>query len=102
MRIVKPSTLAEYARRYPDAEAWLVQWAGKARKADWRSLQDVRVLYPHADAATVASGRTVTVFNVKGNRYRLVVAINYRWAMVYVLRFLTHAQYSKDQWKGEL
>ena len=38
----------------------------------------------------------------KGNRYRLIAAIHYQWGMVYVLRFLTHAQYDKDQWKGEL
>lgn len=59
-------------------------------------------MYRHADAATVASGNAVTVFNVKGNKYRLIVSIKYQWAMVYVLRFLTHAQYSTNRWKGEL
>ena len=70
--------------------------------AEWQSIQELRCQYPHADAVRVASGRTVTVFNVRGNRYRLIVAIHYQWAMVYVLRFLTHAQYDKGQWKGEL
>ena len=42
------------------------------------------------------------VFNIKGNRYRLIVAIHYDRQLVYVLRFLTHAEYSKDMWKNQL
>jgi mRNA interferase HigB len=50
----------------------------------------------------VKSGHVVTIFNIRGNRYRLIVAIKYEWSMVYVLRFLTHAEYDKDQWKEQL
>jgi mRNA interferase HigB len=42
----------------------------------------------------------VTVFNIKGIRYRLVTAVHYNTRLVYVLRFLTHAEYDKDDWKG--
>jgi mRNA interferase HigB len=62
----------------------------------------VRKAYPHADAVEVSSGNIVTVFNIRGNRYRLIVAIKYEWAMVYVLRFLTHAEYDRDKWKDQL
>jgi mRNA interferase HigB len=62
----------------------------------------VRKTYASADAVTVKSKRTVTVFNVCGNDYRLIVAIHYKTRIVYTLRFLTHAEYSKDKWKDEL
>ncbi len=56
-------------------------------------------MFAHADAARVASGHEVTVFNVAGNKYRLVTAIHYSAQRVYVLRLMTHAECSKDLWK---
>ena len=102
MRVVKPTTVKKHARDHPDAEEALLNWLEHAERADWRSILDVRGIFPHADAVEVSSGNTVTVFNVRGNRYRLIVSIKYRWAMVYVLRFLTHAEYDKEKWKAEL
>ena len=102
MWMVKPRTLREYGQQYPDAAAWLGGWAEIIESADWNSIMDVRGVYSHADAVTVTSGHQVTVFNVRGNRYRLIVAIKYQWQMVYVLRFLTHSQYSDGRWKEQL
>ena len=50
----------------------------------------------------VGSKRTVTVFNASGNKYRLLTAIHYNRKIVFTLRFLTHAEYSKDEWKNDL
>ena len=50
----------------------------------------------------VASGRTVVVFNIAGNHFRLIAAVHYATAIVFALRFLTHAEYSKDTWKDDL
>jgi mRNA interferase HigB len=51
----------------------------------------------------VSSGNPVVVFNIRGNKYRLIVAIHYRPSgRVFVLRFLTHAEYDKEKWKAEL
>lgn len=102
MRVVKPRTIQEYGVKHPDARAWLEDWLEKTVAASWDSIADVRRVYPHADAITVASGQTVTVFNVKGNRYRLIVAIKYQWGMVYVLRLLTHGEYDSGRWKDRL
>jgi mRNA-degrading endonuclease HigB of HigAB toxin-antitoxin module len=67
---------------------------------------DVRRTFPTADGVAVAAagGLTlvVTVFNIRGNKYRLITAINYPDAVVTVLFFLTHAQYDSDRWKGQL
>lgn len=102
MRIITRKRLREFAKRYPDAADALQKWGQVVREANWQSLQDVRRVYPHADAATVASGNRVTVFNICGNKYRLIAAIHCNRQCVYVLRLLTHAEYSKDFWKDDL
>jgi len=65
-------------------------------------LAEVRAVHPHADPVVVASGRTVVVFNIRGNRYRLATAIHYNRQIIYTLRFMTHAEYSKNRWKDTL
>jgi mRNA interferase HigB len=102
MRIIKRRTLAAYGRRNPQAESGLRSWHKLARKARWTCLHDVRATFPHADAVTVASGRSVVVFNIAGNKYRLITAIHYNRQLVFTLMVLTHSQYSKHKWKDVL
>ena len=52
--------------------------------------------------ATAASQLAATVFNARGNHYRLVAALHYNRQLCFALRFLTHAKYSKDRWKDKL
>jgi mRNA interferase HigB len=100
--IISGKRRREFAGRFPDAAESLENCYRLLRQAKWESLQDVRRVYPHADAVTVASGRTVTVFNICGNKYRLMAAIHYNRQRVYVLRLLRHAEYSKGSWKNKL
>lgn len=102
MRIITRKRLREFAHRHPDAADPLQKWHDVVHEAEWENLQDVRRVFAHADAVTVASGNSVTVFNIRGNKYRLVAALHYNTQRVYVLRLLTHAEYSKDFWKDEL
>jgi len=99
MRIIKRSTLRTYWQRHPDAEIPLRNWLDATKSAQWRQIQEVRQTFPHADSATAASGNTVTIFNIGGNDYRLIVSIKYKWGAVYIRDFLTHAEYSKAAWK---
>jgi mRNA interferase HigB len=78
----------------PQANGALDVWYRAARRAEWKSIIDVRRMFPHADAV----GR-FTVFNIHGNTYRLVVEINYRGGRVYVRHILTHAEYDRGEWK---
>ena len=78
------------------------QWLVRTRAAAWASLADLRQTFPSADPVRVASGRTVVVFNIARNRYRLIVAIHYNMRKVFVLRFLPHAEYDRDTWKDAL
>ena len=102
MRIIARKRLEVFWSKHHDAETWLTEWYGVAQAAEWRSLADVRKTFPKTDAVTVRSGKSATVFNACGNKYRLVVAIHYNTRMVFVLRFMTHAEYSKDTWKDSL
>jgi mRNA interferase HigB len=102
MRITQASRLSEFAARHADTPPSLNAWANTVERAAWHSLMDVRKTYSHADAARVASGKVVTIFNIKGNHYRLITAIDYRLQVVNILRLLTHAEYDKAQRKKSL
>jgi mRNA interferase HigB len=102
MRVVKRATLVAYWERHPQSQTGLVYWHKVARKARWACLPDVRATFPQADQVKVGSGRTVVVFNVGGNKYRLVTAIHYNKQMVFTLMVLSHAEYSRGDWKDVL
>ena len=71
----------------------------RTRAGQGYTLIDLHKTFPSADAVRVASGRSVVVFNIAGNRYRFVTAIHFHTQRVYVLLFLTHAADSQDTWK---
>jgi mRNA interferase HigB len=102
MHIITRRRLTEYADKHPNAVASLTAWYTVANAANWKSITEVRKTFPHADAAQVASGKTVTIFNIAGNNHRLITAIHYNTRKVFILKALTHAQYDKPNWKKEL
>ena len=102
MRIIRVPFLVEAVGKFPKARKWIENWCSIAKEVQWRNIQEVRATYPSADTVAVDSGSKVVVFNVSGNDFRLIVAIHYNRGIVYTLRFLTHAEYSKDKWKREL
>ncbi len=71
-------------------------WYAVVKKANWEKLEDVRRIYRDAEAVG-----NFTVFNVKGNKYRLIVGIDYVSQTVYYKYLLTHAEYDKDKWKND-
>jgi mRNA interferase HigB len=102
LHLIKEKFLKEAAPPKSKAGKWLEAWITVVKDADWRSIRDVRQSYPTSDPVKVASGRNVTVFNVCGNDFRLIVAIHYDKRRIYTLRFMTHAEYDKNHWKKEL
>ena len=102
MWIIKPATIREIARDNPQAETALVRWLRIARTARWEHLADVRAVFRAADEVKVSSGRSVVVFNIGGNKYRLIAAIHYNTGKLYVLGFMSHREYSLDRWKESL
>jgi mRNA interferase HigB len=102
VRLIKRSTLEAYAARYPKAARALRAWAQLTGAGDWGSLVEARRTFPHAYQVRVGSGRTVTIFNVCGNDFRLITAIHYDRRKVFVLNFLPHSEYSRNHWKDRL
>ena len=99
MQLVGREALQKALRKHADARNWISAWVNTVQDADWLSLDDVRADYPSADGVRLKSLIVITVFNVKGNTYRLLTRINYADRIVAALELLTHAEYNKDQWK---
>lgn len=91
MKVVAVSRLKRFWARHPDAEQPLKAWYDEARHARWRTPQDIKNHY--ASASFV--GRNRVVFNIKGNAYRLIVAVAWRFQAVYIKFVGTHAQYDR-------
>jgi mRNA interferase HigB len=102
MRLIEPATVELWAKKHVAARPSLQHWKTIISSAQWTTFTDIRQTFSSADQVTVASDRTVIVFNIAGNRFRLITAVHYRTAIVFALRFLTHAEYSKDRWKNDL
>src|SRR3954467_7781701 len=102
MRVIKERFLKRMAVDFPQAANWINTFLKHARASEWMNLAQLRRTYPQADLVKVKSRNDVVVFNVAGNKYRLIAAIHFNTGKLFTLRFLTHAEYSKDHWKSEL
>jgi len=91
MRVISRKWLNELARRHPDAKPGLDAWFHEAENADWASPAQLKDQY--ATASVLKNGRVV--LNIGGNKYRLVVRINYAYRVVYVRFAGTHREYDQ-------
>ncbi|MFY9227127.1 MAG: type II toxin-antitoxin system HigB family toxin [Blastocatellia bacterium] len=96
MHIISRKKLKEFSLIYPDAEAPLEAWYRTAKQASWQSIAEVRISYPQADAVGIC-----TVFNIGGNKYRLITKIYYKDQVVLIRNVLTHPEYDKGAWKND-
>lgn len=94
MDVVGYDKITEFTRKYPDSRKSLNSWFQIASKAKWKNLAEVKQSYPHADLYLCC-----TIFNIRGNNYRLIALINYRTQGIQIQHILTHAEYDKDKWK---
>jgi mRNA interferase HigB len=102
VRVIKHSRLQEYWEAHARAKKSLENWYVVTKKAAWRNLAEVRQTYGSTDEVKVRSKKSVVIFNIGGNNYRLICAIHYDRQKVFVLRFMTHAEYDKNDWKETL
>jgi mRNA interferase HigB len=96
MRVISRRILREFCQSHADACNALYDWYRFATKAEWKNLVDVQTIYPKTEAVG-----NFTVFNIKGNNYRLIVDILYETQRIYIKYVLTHAEYDKDKWKND-
>jgi mRNA interferase HigB len=91
MRIISVKYLRDFWVRHPDSEQPLKAWHEEAKAAVWKTPQDIKDRY--RSASFVGSNRVV--FNIKGNEYRLIAAIAYRYEAVYLKFIGTHSEYDR-------
>ena len=91
MRVIAKKTLRDYWEKHTDCEEQLKAWFQEASNAEWRTTKDIKEDY--STASFLTDNRVF--FNIKGNRYRLVVKISYDYQMVWVRFIGTHAEYDK-------
>jgi mRNA interferase HigB len=91
MRIIVRKTLKDFWEKHPQAEQPLQSWYEECRHGNWKTTQDIKRSYRSADF--LPDNRVV--FNISGNKYRLVVKINYGYDVVYIRFIGTHAEYDK-------
>ncbi|MFD2515976.1 type II toxin-antitoxin system HigB family toxin [Pontibacter locisalis] len=91
MRVIAKRTLRDFWEKHADSEQQLKAWYNEAEQADWKSANDIKKDYP--SASILENNRMV--FNIKGNNYRLIVRINYKYGVVWIRFIGTHVEYDK-------
>src|SRR5689334_2310503 len=94
MHVISRRRLKEGCSKDSTLERPLADWFKVASNAEWGSLVDVRKTYPSADYAD-----PYTVFNIRGNSYRLIVKIEYKWQLIFVIDVKAHPEY--ERWNHE-
>ncbi len=94
MRIITRKRLNDFAEKHPDAKSALQHWYKLAKRKDFKSFVELREAFASADQV----GK-LTVFNVGGNKVRLVAAIHYNRRMIFIRDVLTHREYDEGNWK---
>jgi len=102
MRVISLKALRSLWEKYQPAQKPLTEWYAKAINAKWTKFTDVKATFGRTDQSTVASGNSVAIFDIGGNKYRLIAAIHYNTGKVFVLRVLTHREYGSNKWKEQL
>ncbi len=94
MHVISFKRIREFFSTHRDAEGSLTAWYKTTKRANWQNLSELKLVYPSADLV----GR-YTVFNIGGNKYRLIVRIVYRSQTLFVAAIMTHEEYDLGKWK---
>ena len=94
MRIITRKPLLEFAEKHPTVRSGLDHWYRVMKRTNFDNLAELRRAFPSADPV----GK-LTVFNIGGNKARLIAAIHYNGHRVYIRHVLTHDEYDLDKWK---
>lgn len=94
MHIITRKRLNEFVGKHPEAGSSFKHWYKQMKQNNFESFAELREFFPAADQVD-----NLTVFNVGGNKARLVAAIHYNRKKVYIRAVLTHGEYDKNRWK---
>ncbi|OLE51456.1 MAG: hypothetical protein AUG51_23475 [Acidobacteria bacterium 13_1_20CM_3_53_8] len=94
MHVITRKRLNEFAEKYPETKTALAQWYSLAKYNNFSNLAELRTIFSPVDRV----GK-LTVFNIGGNKVRLIAAIHYNRRKIYIRAVLTHAEYDEGKWK---
>jgi mRNA interferase HigB len=94
VNVISTTTIRKYAGDHADAADELMRWTKTAKHARWRGLDDVRQHFPDADQY-----KSLLIFNIRHNHYRLIVKVDYRAGLLMIKEFLPHKDYARGDWK---
>jgi mRNA interferase HigB len=98
VHVISRKALREFAKQHTDAATPLGAWLKLLRRGRFRTFAELKRTFASADMVPV-EGREFHVFNIGGNKYRLVAAIHFNTQRVFVRHILTHPQYDAGRWK---
>ena len=94
MHIITRKRLLEFAKKHPDCSTALESWYRIVKRTDFNSFIELRQAFPSADNVG-----NLTVFNIGGNKARLIAAIHYNTKRIYIRHILTHKEYDRGSWR---
>ncbi len=94
MHVISRKALRTFWAKHPDSKSSLSRWFKSMTKHDYRSFNEIRATFPTADNV----GKLI-VFNIGGNKYRLIASIHFNRGKIYIRHVLTHTEYDKGAWK---
>lgn len=94
MHIITRKRLNEFAAKYPETKTALQHWYRLIKAGEYQSFSELQAIFPNADQV----GK-LTVFNIGGNKVRLIAALHYNRRKLYIRAVLTHAEYDQGKWK---
>ena len=94
MHIISRKALRDFWEKHPDSQAPLTRWFRVVKAGQFGSFPELRAVFPSADKV----GKWV-VFNIGGNKYRLIASVHFNRGKLYVREVLTHREYGEEKWK---
>ena len=94
MHIITRTRLLDFSKKHPNSAASLDAWYRIVKQSKIANFAELRNIFPSADKVG-----DLTVFNIGGNKVRLIAALHYNTQCLYIRHVLTHAEYDKEKWK---
>lgn len=95
MHIISRKALIQFWEKHPDGEIPLARWYKIVDKTDFRNFAELRMVFPSVDRVN-----ELFIFNIAGNKYRLITSIHFNRGKVYIRHVLTHTEYDRGDWKA--
>ncbi|MCI0555288.1 MAG: type II toxin-antitoxin system HigB family toxin [Anaerolineae bacterium] len=94
MHIISRKALIQFWEKYPDSKTSLARWFKVVKTTEFQSFAELREIFPSADKV-----QGWIVFNIGGNKYRLIASIHFNRGKVYIRHVLMHTEYDRGDWK---